>query len=258
MSETAGPKPVQAHLICGGVFHDFDFARLELLKLLAEHDTIRTTVASDYRDIKALTAADLLITYTCSVVPADAEIEALQAFLARGGRWFALHATNSITQWISGPGEEPKVATPALPSGFLTMLGSQFKSHPPLGEVFKVCVSAGAEHHPLVAGIDPFDADDELYLSDELAGNEMLLETRWTGEPPYFVEKDWHEDKPRGVMYLRKVNQGEVLYLTLGHCRGHYDFRPVFAYYPKVERCSWTLDVFYELLRRGIGWGMRR
>ena len=45
-----------------------------------------------------------------------------------------------------------------------------------------------------------------------------------------------------------------MLYNTLGHCRGHYDMQPVMDYYPKVERCSWELPQYYELLRRGIRW----
>ena len=37
----------RAHLVAGGRFHDIDFARRELLALLAEHDHVRTTVSSD-------------------------------------------------------------------------------------------------------------------------------------------------------------------------------------------------------------------
>ena len=38
---------MKVHLIAAGKFHDIDFARLELLKLLAEHADFRTSVASD-------------------------------------------------------------------------------------------------------------------------------------------------------------------------------------------------------------------
>ena len=55
-------------------------------------------------------------------------------------------------------------------------------------------------------------------------------------------------------MYLHPVGAGSVLYLTLGHCRGHYDMRPVMDYYPRVERGSWELPVFYDLVRRGLRW----
>jgi hypothetical protein len=52
------------------------------------------------------------------------------------------------------------------------------------------------------------------------------------------------------------VGQGAILYLTLGHCRGHYDLQPVSAFWPHPQRCAWNYPVLYELLRRAIGWGM--
>ena len=42
--------PVSAYLVCGGRWHDFDFARLEILKLLGEHEEVRTRVGDDDRD----------------------------------------------------------------------------------------------------------------------------------------------------------------------------------------------------------------
>jgi len=56
------------------------------------------------------------------------------------------------------------------------------------------------------------------------------------------------------VFYLKSHGQGAVLYLTLGHCRGHYDLQPLMEYWPTVDRCAWDLPVFHELLRRGVQW----
>ena len=42
---TAASGRIDAYLVCGGAWHDFDFARLELLKLLAEDERIRVKVA---------------------------------------------------------------------------------------------------------------------------------------------------------------------------------------------------------------------
>ncbi|MBA4811113.1 MAG: ThuA domain-containing protein, partial [Acidimicrobiales bacterium] len=41
------PEKVDAYLVAGGRFHDIDYARLELLKLLSEHPYIRVKVGSD-------------------------------------------------------------------------------------------------------------------------------------------------------------------------------------------------------------------
>ena len=61
----SGPR--NAYLVAGGRYHDIDFARAEILKLLAEEPEIRTRVAEDYADTVSISAADFLVTYTCDV-----------------------------------------------------------------------------------------------------------------------------------------------------------------------------------------------
>lgn len=256
--------PVNGYLICGGRYHDMDYARLELLKLLAEHENVRVRVAEDYRDGEAIANADFLVTYTCDVMPNAAQEEFLRTFLSAGGRWLALHGTNSVLKYVKGRGWD----APREHAGFMQMLGSQFLAHPPI-RPYRVEVSDAA--HPLVAGIEPFDADDELYLSDYLGANHALLHTRFRGEAPGFTAKHWPRDGTEAgaetvlsgasdrqlVLYLHAHLGGEILYCTLGHCRGKYDMRPLMAEYPAVERGSWKLPVYHEILRRGIGWAAR-
>ena len=75
---------IQAYLVAAGDFHDVDFPRLELLKLLAEHENIRTTVASDYSDIEGIQASDFLVSYTINLIPSEAEQAALKAYVESG------------------------------------------------------------------------------------------------------------------------------------------------------------------------------
>ena len=239
-------EPIRAHLVCGGKFHGFDFARIELLKLLGEHADIRTRVSEDYSDLDAINEADFLVTYTCDVAITNEQQESVASFVENGKSWLALHGTNSIFQFQKGG-----IATPRSHSRLMETLGSQFIAHPPIAP-FKVTVSQ--PDHPLVAGIDAFETDDELYLCEYHGEIEPLLETRFTGEAPGFDEHTWDEDEPRLVMYLHPVGKGRVLYLTLGHCRGRYDMRPVMDVYPQIERCAWDKPVFYELLRRSLRW----
>ncbi|MCU0976275.1 MAG: ThuA domain-containing protein [Steroidobacteraceae bacterium] len=245
------PPRVNAYCVVGGRYHDMDFARVEILELLGEHPRIRTRVGEDYRDVEAILAADLLVTYTVDVVPDEATAARLRDWVGAGHRWLALHGTNSILKW-----SKPHKAWEAPRNAplFMETVGSQFLSHPPIAP-YRVEVTR--PDHPLVAGIEPFDADDELYLSELHGPLEVLLHTRWSGETPLFVDRDWTTDEPRPVMYLKRVGEGEVLYLTLGHARGRYDMQPLMAEYPEVERGSWKNPAFYELLRRGLAWAAR-
>ncbi|MBK9178081.1 MAG: ThuA domain-containing protein [Acidimicrobiales bacterium] len=241
-----------AYLVCGGRYHDIDFARLELLKLLAELPDVKTRVAGDFRDTGAIAGCDLLVTYTCDVRPSPDEQEALRAWVAGGGRWLALHATNAAFE--PPPSFPGTFATPRAFPVFAEVLGSQFLSHPAIAP-YTVTVSDPS--HPLVAGIEPFEATDELYLCEYHGDLHPLLETRWTGTTVGFEEAEWTADEPRLVMYERPLGKGAVLYLTLGHCRGRYDMQEFVPEWPVVERGSWELPVFYELLRRGLRWAAR-
>lgn len=238
-------KRINVVLIAGGKYHDIDHARLELLKLLAEDDRVRVRVFEDYSNIAAIKAADVLVTYTCDVTPRLDEQEALRAWVEAGGRWYALHGTNSILRFLA-----EGVAAPRWAPHFMETLGSQFVAHPPIAPY---TVTVADPDHPLVAGVEPFQATDELYISEMYGEHHVLLETEWEGEATGFIEHTWAKAK-HPVFYIHPVGKGEVLYLTLGHCRGHYDMQPLMDFYPAPEKGSWALPVFYDLLRRGLAW----
>jgi uncharacterized protein len=246
---------VDATLVAAGKWHDIDFARLELLKLLGEHEHLRVRVVSDYEDTDAIAAGSLLVSYACDLRPSDAAQHAIRSWVEGGGRWVALHGTNSALDLPRPNGVEAPRCFP----NWVDTLGSQFIAHPPI-QPYSVDVVDPA--HWLVSGITTFETDDELYLSEynDLAALHPLLATTWSGEAKGFAESDWSVET-RGtdqhlVMYLRALGSGAVLYNTLGHCRGHYDMAPMRAYYPQIERCSWNEPQYYELLRRSIRWGL--
>ncbi len=241
----ADNKVVHVYLVAAGDYHDIDFARLELLKLLAEHENVRTQVAADYHDLEAIGESDFLITYTCNLVPTEEEQVALKDYVEAGKRWFALHGTNSILKFL----EDGRVDAPEIAPVLMSTLGTQFIAHPPIAP-YKVRVAD--PDHELVRDIAEFETDDELYLSRIYGDLHMLLESEYTGAAVGFVEDDWPADEPRPVYYINRVGEGEVLYLNLGHCRGHYDMQPMIEYYPNIERGSWDKPEYYELLRRGI------
>jgi len=239
---------MRAHLIAAGKYHDIDFARLEILKLLAEWPQIRTSVAADYGDAELLGESALLITYTCDLVPEADQVAHLADFLNQGGRWLALHGTNSLLRFA----EDGTVLTPDAAPDFMALLGTQFEGHPPIG-AYKVRVTR--DDHMMTAGLRDFNIIDELYLGRRTAPIDVLLHTEFSGTCPEYGTRQWQEGEVP-VLYERRVGKGAVLYLTLGHCRGHYDLVPVRPFNPHPERCAWNYPVYYELLRRGIRWAM--
>jgi type 1 glutamine amidotransferase len=246
-----GAGRLNVHFVVGGRYHDFDFARLEILKLLNPHERLRVQVAADYADIQAISSTDALISYTCDVRPTEAQQTALISYVERGGRWLALHGTNSLIEFTA----EGYIKTPRALPRLMSLLGSQFIAHPPLMD-FEVEVTE--PDHPLVRGIGQFTVNDELYLSELHGSNRVLLHTHYNGKAQRgFIEREWFSDEPRPVLYLHSHGDGEVLYFTLGHCRGRYDMRPLMLEYPTIERCSWLSPVYYELLNRGIRWVAR-
>lgn len=250
MSESTAANRTNVLLICGGLYHDMDYVRRQLLDSLAQHPQVRTRVAEDYANLDALAKAHALVTYTTDVIPTDQQLVELRAFLARGGRWFALHGTNSVIR-IDDKGY---ASSPAIAPGFMQLLGSQFIAHPPKG-AFKV--HNAQPQHPLVQGIEDFEVDDELYLVEQHGELDVLLYSHFNGKAMKgFIEREFYSDERRPIMYLKHHSPGSVLYLNLGHSRGHLDMQPLMDWYPEVERCSWNSETFLKLVERGIGWSV--
>jgi len=242
-------QKIDVYLICNAKYHDTNFARLELLKLLAEQEDVWVRVADSYTDTSAIASSRLLITYTCDLCPSEAEQAGLKRFLESGGRWFALHGTNALVEFVGGKADTPDKAPLLMQS-----LGSRFVAHPAI-EKFQVRVVD--RDHPLTEGLDDFEIEDEPYYCDFFGENQVLLDAAYRSPSTGYVRSDFGTDRDsQPQMYLHPAGEGEVLYLTLGHCTGKYDMQPLMDVAP-ITRCAWNYPVFYELLRRGIRWGIR-
>jgi|TARA_B110000438_G_C15800624_1_gene644989 type 1 glutamine amidotransferase len=242
--------PINVYLVCNARYHDTNFARLELLKVLAENEDIHTHVAGSFSDTETIKQCQLLITYTCDLRPTAEEQVALAEFLEAGGRWFALHATNAILEIVEGR----KAETPDLAPDFMKLLGSRFIAHP-ANQKFTVRVSD--IEHPLTAGISDFEVEDEEpYYCEKLGEQLVLLEASYSEPSSGYARSDYGTDRDsHPQMYVHPWGKGEVLYLSLGHCAGKHDMKPIRDVIP-VVRGSWNSSVYYELLRRGIRWGV--
>ena len=242
---------LDAVLVCGGRWHDFDFARRQLLGLLGADEQVRTRVFEDYGRTDALDRADLMVSYTCDVRPTPEQQDALARFVARGGRWLALHGTNSAIDPPDGPGA---YRTPRVLGKVAELLGGQFIAHPPI-EPYTVHVTAPG--HPLVAGLRPFEVRDELYVCELHPPLELLLHARFSGECRGFEEGHVTDDAPRPVLYLKRSGLGTVCYFTLGHCRGRFDVQDLgVADLGRADLGSWAVPEFATVLQRCLRWAV--
>jgi type 1 glutamine amidotransferase len=229
--------PLLANLVCGSPArnHDFDFARIRLAEALYQAGGIRTDAYNNYDAGEAIEHGDLLVSYTSQVPVAEPQCQALRRFLERGGRWFALHASNSVRD------------NPYLPG----ILGSRFLGHPPYTR-FSVSVTKPQDR--LLEEIEPFEVDDEIYVIEHADDIDVLLHTEWGGDA-MGRQVDFGI---RPLMYRRQVGQGGVLYLALGHANRPFDKpRPDSPDAPD-RRGPWDLPVYKELIDRGIAWAARR
>jgi type 1 glutamine amidotransferase len=238
---------LDVYLLCNAQYHGTDFARLELLKLLSEHDDVKVHVGNDYSDTDKINQCELLITYTCNVYPSESEQAGLRQFMEGGGRWFALHGTNAIVEFIDG-----KAATPDRAPGLMDILGSRFISHPANADLHVKVVD---HEHPVTKGLEDFDTFDEPYYCDFSENAHTLLEAYYDQPSVGYEIETWDVGAARPQMYEHPFLNGSVLYLLLGHCRGPFDMQPI-TDKVEPEYCSWDQPVYYELLRRGINWGL--
>jgi type 1 glutamine amidotransferase len=250
----AGPAGrLDAVLVCGGRWHDFDYARLRLLEALGRHPRVRTRVFEDYAATDALDSADLLVTYTCDRRPDPEQQKRLVDFVTRGGRWLALHGTNAAIE--PAPAGEPKLfSTPRVLGPVAELLGSQFLGHPPIAPY---TVQVTRPDHPFVAGVQPFEVTDELYISELHPPLDVLLHTRFTGPTRGFVEGGTVDNEPRPVLYLKPTGSGTVCYFTLGHCRGRFDMQDAGVEdLGREDRGSWESPEFLSVLDRCLTWAV--
>lgn len=252
---------VRVHLVCGAPTHDTNYVRLELLKCLHGIEDAWVTVGDDFSGTDEIAAADAVVVYTCNVSPSDAQLDALEAFVERGGRLFAMHASNALIRFTDGPPivaqgiEIPgQVDTTDTNPRFTALLGSRFLAHLLLAPMH---VENVAPEHPLVAGIADFDVVDEPYIVELTGPAEVLLSSRFSGSNPGYVLSDWPEPRDHPQMYLRSQGSGGVLYLNLGHSSGKYDFLPLMAEGP-VTRGPWEAPGFRAVLGRALAWATGR
>lgn len=242
---------VDVALVVGGRWHDFDYARDELLSLLRAHQAVTCTVHQDFSDTTTLAAVDAVVAYTCDIRPSAKQAHALRDMVEAGGRLLALHGTSSA---IDAPAPEgPRVfRTPDAMPEFTAVLGNRFLAHPRIGPFL---IEPTSVRDPLTAGIDAFTTVDEVYVLDRSDDLIVLLDVGYDGPCPGFETDSGHGRHP--VLYTRGVGGGGVTYFTLGHCRGRFDIADLgVADTGVIDRVAWESPQYRRVLARSVAWAV--
>ena len=261
----ADQTPRRAHVIAGGfppgssAGHDHDYARLRLLRLLAEQD-IAASVGNDFSDVERwLAVSRLLVTYVAGPYPVGAQVRAIKSWLTAGGHWLGLHGTSGgRAERVEGVAQRRTVRTEHH-----AVLGSMFLTHPPICPI-RVDVAEHETTHGVGAS---FEVIDEPYFMELLDPNETeILLTACYGpdsawpvvDTLYGTDRSLQADRKTRVLgYRRRVGDGDVTYFALGHCHNPGS-RPARAgdATPTVFRGAWESDSFVTLLRNAITAGV--
>jgi hypothetical protein len=270
----AAALPARAHVIAGGfppgqaAGHDHDYARLRLLGFLAEQD-IPASTSNDYVDIERwLPISRLLITYVAGPYPAPDQDRAIRSWIAAGGKWLALHGTTG-GRAVRVEGVDRRRAMARLEHH--ETLGGFFLNHPPMRK-FEVRVHSSSDR--LTEGMpETFVTIDEPYMVEMSDPSSRVLLTAELGpdnSPRGFgfqYETDTAllpDGKTRVMGYTRKMGDGGVTYIALGHA--HTPATNVQPFVdpsvdpegktPPVLRTSWETDAYATLIRNSVEWGM--
>ena len=249
MTDGTPGEAIDVVLVVGGKYHDFDFARLELLKLLAEHEEFPRPCQPDYEDTTPIRPIPGphpgQLHVRCSAVTAAQQPIRDWVEPAAGGWHCTARARRSSTAggWAA-PRDVPM---------WSDTLGSQFIAHPPIAPY------ASTTSHPTTGWSQasrPSRPPTSCTSASTRTGRRSLPCCRRRIEEAHGVSSkrlDRHRSRPpRDVPPAAGGRRRAVQHA--GHCRGHYDMVPAKPYYPNVDRCSWELPVFYELLRRSLRW----
>jgi len=260
----------RAHLVAGGfppgssAGHDHDYARLRLLTLLDERQ-IPASVANDFADIdKWLPVSRLLVTYVAGPYPVAEQCARLKSWLESGGHWLALHGTSGgRAERVEGLAQRRTVRTEHH-----ELLGSMFLTHPP---ACRFRVDVRDVEHPVTRGLTTsFEVEDEPYFIEvrNLASAQVLLTADYGAKGSWpVVEKLYGSDtslqsdgKTRVLGYTRRVGDGAVTYLALGHCHNPYSrmgrSTGVGSELPATFRGPWESGAFATLLGNAMAWAI--
>ena len=227
---------LRALLLVGGAeYHNRPFHIAELAGILAAEAGADLRITDDLDALKDAANYDVFVNWSTFVKPSDEQVAALLAAVEGGVGLFAIHG-GAATFWNSAP--------------YLRALGSRFVRHDPYKQF---TVNVVDREHPITAGVDDFEVEDELYeQGGDAAGFELLAEGTRAGKPNGELRAfgdgplapDIHvlaEAEGHPLVYVKTHGKGRVHYNALGH-----------------DEKALKHPAFRQLVRQGLLWSAGR
>jgi type 1 glutamine amidotransferase len=164
--------------------------------------------------LNALASSDVMLLFTKRLDIASDQLELVKKYCLSGHPIVGLRtASHAFQKWLELDH---------------LVLGGDYHGHYKSGPPTKVAIASGAQGHPILKGVEPFETPSKLYKNPKIASDTNLL---LTGTIPEHVEP---------VAWTRTNRGGRVFYTSLG---GPDDFQ---------------MQVFRTLLVNAIFWTAQR
>lgn len=211
-------SPTRIVMLSGSFEYDSEESLIILRDyLLANADVTCELVVfeseSHDRSLAPIDSADVVLVFTRRLETSGAELQRFQQYCRDGRPIVGVRtASHALQNWLDFDAD---------------VLGGHYEGHFGSGVTTKVTPAVGVADHPVLAGIEPFEAHGSLYRNSPIAADTTLLLNGVEGE----------HAEPVAWTCQRA---GRAFYTSLGH---QHDF--------------WELD-FLRLVRNGILWTVDR
>ena len=225
---------LRALLLVGGPdYHNRPFHAAELAGILVGEAGCDLRITDDLSVLEPgeLGRHQVVVNWSTFVRPTEEQVGALLAAVEGGTGLLGIHGATA-TFWNS----------PA----YLRALGSRFVRHDPY-KLFRVDIDDPT--HPITAGVESFEVEDELYeLGGDFAGFDKLAEGLAAGRPNSELRQFGEGPLPpdtrvlasaegHPLLYVRHHGKGRVHYNALGH-----------------DMKALAHPSFRQLVRQGLAW----
>jgi hypothetical protein len=218
-AKSASDRPLKLCLVSGSEEYKSNESLAAFQELIEKKYPIKCSRAfwkskTELPGLNALADCDVMLLFTKRLEPPSDQLELVKKYCLAGRPVVGVRtASHAFQKWL----ELDHI-----------VLGGDYHGHYGSGSITKVAIASGADQHPILTGVEPFETPSKLYKNPKIAADTNLL---LTGTIP---------DHTEPVAWTHMNHGGRVFYTSLG---GPADFE---------------MKVFQTLLTNAIFWTANR